>query len=532
MKRTVTAAALLLAFLANTPDAAEPRIGKFVRYDAGDFTIVTSRGASQARQFVGDLRKFRITLEKVLAKSATNNQFPTTIVVVSARDWTNYLQPRQGVAGWFQSVPFANYITINGDGQPEEAAHIIFHEYTHYFLASQFSGEHPPWFSEGLAEFMGYTSFSRIKGMAVVQIPMFHVDGIRHGNWIPFERLIKVDHDSPEYQSHKLADSFYAQSWLTMHYGLLENREFRTQIFTYLNQLNSLHPHEEAVRNSFGTDLTAVDKLLRAYSRSSKIGGGGVNIGEIPPVTLPVGEPVAENDAYAILINLMLETRLAPARIRPLVDALVHREPKSARVAVLSARLAAAEQNQAGFAEAVAEAESALTSGDWLARRDLANVLLRNATESGSSRTSEDEKRDLERAHKWFGEAIAHNNQDVLALWGFGTAATRLEKNLEMAEEALVAAYELAPASADIAVSLANLNGRRNKPDLMVPYLQDAIRYSTNLGMRRWAAETLLELRKFLAERDAVEAQNKAQREAYEKLLADYEKQYGKKKKK
>ena len=31
-----------------------------------------------------------------------------------------------------------------------------------------------------------------------------------------------------------------------MHYGLVENREFGTQIFDYLNQLNRLRPLEEA----------------------------------------------------------------------------------------------------------------------------------------------------------------------------------------------------------------------------------------------------------------------------------------------
>ena len=49
---------------------------------------------------------------------------------------------------------------------------------------------------------------------------------------------------------------------------------------------------------------------------------------------------------------------------------------------------------------------------------------------------------------RWFGEAITHNNEDVEALWGFGTAATRLDKDLDLAEQALLAAYKRAPASA------------------------------------------------------------------------------------
>ena len=50
--------------------AAEPRIGRFVKYDTGDFVIVTSRSPKQAREIMQKLDKFRITLEKMLGKRA------------------------------------------------------------------------------------------------------------------------------------------------------------------------------------------------------------------------------------------------------------------------------------------------------------------------------------------------------------------------------------------------------------------------------------------------------------------------------
>ena len=65
----------------------------------------------------------------------------------------------------------------------------------------------------------------------------------------------------------------------------------------------------------------------------------------------------------------------------------------------------------------------------------------------------------------------------------------------------------------------------------MIPYLEDTIRYATDLGMRRWAADTLLETRKYIEERNQYEAENKKRREEYEKQLAEYEKKYGKKRK-
>ena len=65
----------------------------------------------------------------------------------------------------------------------------------------------------------------------------------------------------------------------------------------------------------------------------------------------------------------------------------------------------------------------------------------------------------------------------------------------------------------------------------MLPYLKDTIRYSSDLRLRQWAVDTLKNMEKWLAERDQVDEENRKQREAYEKQVAEYEKKYGKKKK-
>jgi tetratricopeptide (TPR) repeat protein len=327
--------------------------------------------------------------------------------------------------------------------------------------------------------------------------------------------------------------SFYAQSWLAVHYGMVENRDFGRQIVQYINDINRLVPQEEAARKNFGEPGYA-DKLLRDYSRQQRMSSGAMDLGEAPPVTLPEGKPLDDTDTLAILADLLLEIRVAPDRVRPLVESLGRRDPNPARAAILAARLARLEDDNAAFDAAISKAESSLAPNDWEQRRELATVLLNGALENNpmSKRMSQDRDRDLKRSLNWFAEAINHNNQDVEALWGYGTAATSLGKNLDVAEQALTLAYQRAPASADIAVSLADLKNRQDKPDEAIPYLQDAIRYATDLGTRRWAADTLNRTREYIAERNKVDAENKKNREAYERQLADYEKKYGRVKKK
>ena len=518
-------------FFAVHAKAGEPSVGKFVKYDTGDFVIITSRGSTQAREIMEKLVKFRLCLEKVLGKRAARSGIGTYIVIVSESDWDKYLQPRQKVAGYFQRARFDNYMALNGDAS-DFAIFVMFHEYTHFYLSTQFSGEYPPWFNEGLAEVMGYARFTERR--MVLQIPTFRVEEARDSDWIPFDRMIKIDHNSPEYQSHQLANAFYSQAWLMVHYGLIEDKDFGGQIFKYLAQLNSLVPQEEAARAAFGDDLAALDGKLRKYSRTSRMSSGALELGVVPPITLPKGEPMSDEDALATIIDVMLATRLAPDRIRPMVESMNRRAPKSARSYILAARFADYVDDAAAFEAAVTKAESLLTAGDWLSRRQLASALLTSADQFNPlvNRTEEDTQRELKRSLKWYMQAVGLNKEDAETLWGLGTALTRLDRDLDVADLALRSAYQKIPASASIAMSLAILKGREQKPEEMIPYLKDTIRYASDLSTRRWATETLEETRKDLEERRKVDEENRKQREQYEKDMAEYEKKYGKPKKK
>jgi hypothetical protein len=523
---------VLTALLGATAHAAEPRIGRYVKYDAGDFVIISSRSANQAQIYVEDLVRFRRFLERVLGKPALNRTTPTTIVITSNSDWKAWLQLRENVGGYFHGGRFENYMALNGDYEFELTRAVVFHEYTHYYLASQFSAQYPPWFNEGMAELMGYVKFD--KDAAYTRVPMYRVNEARDGKWIPFERLIHVKHDDPEYQSHKLGPMFYAQSWLTVNYGMTENRDFGRQMLDYVAQLNKLVPQDEAIANTFGSDLGAVDAKLREFSLNKNMVSGRITLGDVPPVNMSAGVPLDELESIEVLANLMIETRMPADRIRQLVDSLQRREPKSPRPAILAARLALLTDDNAAFDKAVAQAEAALAPTDKLQRRELANVLLSTSNSSGpaTTRKMEDTDKDTRRALKLFAEVIHADSSDIEALWGFGTAATRLDKNLDLAEQALLTAYQRAPANGWIAVSLAQLKGRQQKPEEMIRYLRDAQRYTTDLGMRRWATETLKQTEEYIAERDRAEAENQKQQAEYQKQLAEYEKKYGKPKKK
>jgi tetratricopeptide (TPR) repeat protein len=509
--------------------AAEPRLGNFTRYQLDDLTIYTTRSASQAELIVENIARFRVVLEKVLGKRIAKSGIPTHIVIVSETDWEKYLEPRQGVGGWFRAGDFANYMVMNGDMDRGSALYMLLHEYTHYFLASQFAGEYPPWFNEGLANLMASVYFE--KNRAAMVVPMFLVHEARDGKWIPFERLIAVDMRSPEYQSHQLAPGFYAQAWLTVHYGMVGNRDFGRQMFGYLEALNKTGSHDQA-KAVFG-DLAAIDKQLRVYAHT-KLDSGFIMLDEVPPLKLTAGKPVSDFDGLLLTADLMLAGSLRPERVAPLVESLQRRDPKSARAAVMRARLAQRQDDNAAFNAAVAQVEFLLTPQDAVARRELASLLLQSVQGFAplKDRKAEETDRDLKRAFRLYAEALAQDGSDVETLWGFGTTAIQLDRNLDLAEEALVNAYQRAPANAQIALSLANLKSRKQEYEAMLPYLRDAIRHAGDFQTRRWATERLEDIEKYLDERAQDEAEQRQRQAQNEKELAEYEKKYGKPKKK
>ena len=141
--------------------------------------------------------------------------------------------------------------------------------------------------------------------------------------------------------------------------------------------------------------------------------GRASKLGEVPAVTLPAGKPVAELDALANIIDLMLATRLAPDRIRPLVESLARREPKSARAAIFAARLAQAQDDDAAFEPRHRAGGNCCSRRRLAARRELAQ---RAARERARLRADEHTQhrghraRPEARACSWYGEAVAHNN--------------------------------------------------------------------------------------------------------------------------
>ena len=178
-------------------------------------------------------------------------------------------------------------------------------------------------------------------------------------------------------------DSFYAQAWLTVHYGhASRTANSASRSSSTSTSSTGCVPLEEAAK----TDVRHRPRrhrqaTARLFAQDAHDPRARIDLGELPVVTLPEGKPVAETRRAGRRSPTSCSRR-ASRRIASGHWSSRSRgvNPTSARAAILAARLATARRRLAAFDAAVDSAEHSLLAGGRLVqRRELASVLLASA---------------------------------------------------------------------------------------------------------------------------------------------------------
>src|SRR5215510_922941 len=183
-----------------------------------NFLMLGNASEKEIRRVALKLEQFREAFTNLFPHIRFNTPVPTTVIVFKSDSSFAPFKPGPNVAGYFQSGPDVNYITLTTEvrGQQDPFT-VIFHEYTHLLINNTFP-KAPVWFNEGLAEY--YSTFSITDYQKVVLgIPSAsHVYRPRHSKKPPLRTLFEVDQKSPHYNERNKQTIFYAQSWALMHY--------------------------------------------------------------------------------------------------------------------------------------------------------------------------------------------------------------------------------------------------------------------------------------------------------------------------
>jgi hypothetical protein len=280
-------AMLLGALLASSSPAAEK--SPWLEIHSAHFTVITDAGEKKGREVALRFEQMRAVFAVLLMKERLNEPLPLTILAFN-NDKTYYQSApmRQGqpisVPGFFVPGEDQNFIVLNLF--EEESWRAVAHDFAHLLLNYNYPSA-PGWFDEGMAEYFGsirlddkkyeiggdpelHSAFTEdlLENQHEVRNPPKSLTALLSGQvWLALSDLLTMKHDTSTYTESTHHTLFYAQSWMTMHYLLHENKLPQTGIFFDLVE-NQHVPVEEAIQKAYGVTAAQFDQAVKDYFHS------------------------------------------------------------------------------------------------------------------------------------------------------------------------------------------------------------------------------------------------------------------------
>jgi tetratricopeptide (TPR) repeat protein len=189
-------------------------------------------------------------------------------------------------------------------------------------------GRIPLWLDEGLAEYLGNARLGN-KEARIGLIDDSHLYILQQNKLLPIETLFSVDNNSPHYNEANRASVFYAESWVLVHYLMLDQNARQQKLLNkFLDAYGKSGDQIGAARETFG-DLKKFGQLIESYARQSNFYNGVLK----PPTdamdknytarALSAGEVLALKGDFFVHGNHLNAAK-------PVLDEAVKQEPKLA----------------------------------------------------------------------------------------------------------------------------------------------------------------------------------------------------------
>ena len=447
---------VLLLLLIIAPALPVSAKDNWISVRSRNFQLIGNASEKEVRQVATRLEQFREVFTQLFPRAKFNSPKPTTVVVFKSDKSYAPFKSNPNSAGYFQSGPDINYITLTTEVRGEQNPYtVIFHEYTHLLVDSTL-GNPPVWFNEGLAEY--YSSFTIDEDRKVMLGKPIgsHVYLLRQSKMLPLPTLFQVNHQSEHYNEGEKQSIFYAQAWALTHY-LIHKPGGSDALDKFMGLMNQNVSLDEAFQQSFDTTYEKMEKELRAYIKHDSY-----------PVTRGAFEhkvdfdselqaaPLSEADAMAYLGDLLLHTNRADSEVY-LRKALA----LDANNALANASMGMLRVREGKVDEAVSSLERALAtnSQNYLIHYYYAYALSREGIgESKIISSYSPEKLDRMRAELRRAIALRPDYAESYGLLGFINlvAGTELDDTISLIKPILASS----PGRNDLAMILAQLYWR------------------------------------------------------------------------
>jgi tetratricopeptide (TPR) repeat protein len=415
--------------------AAEP---KWTMVRTPSITVIGDQSPSTLRDVAIQIEQFRAVVASLITNADRPLSLPTIVYVFGDRKSIQPFVPLYNgkpsdVAGFFQGGADANVMLLSLQGF-DEAATIIFHEYTHLLVRNAVRSL-PVWVNEGLAEYYSGYRLERGGKRATIGRPLPHHVLLLRERAMPLAELLAVDDSSPLYNEGSKRSIFYAESWALTHYEMSQGDGGKA-INRYTTAIAEGRSQDEAFREAFGASPADVEKQLRIYVNRPALLVGGFDFKEGiataapgPPRTMTPGEA---NAWLGDLQRRIGREREAAERI----DAALAADPSAAIGQVALGLLRLSQHRDEEGLEALRRA-SEMAPDDFLAQ--FAHGIWRLRTGEVRSKSALDE------AVAALRRAIALNPNSADAYGWLAYAQMLSELSLNDARASIERAIQLAP---------------------------------------------------------------------------------------
>lgn len=292
MKPAIASCLLVGLFLVATPAAPQPsHLDEWSIASTDHFDLYSDADPARAAEIASSLELFRAVFS--LLAPELDLDFPAPTYFFAFKDAEAYA-PYKAVAdaggvkilGQFLSHRDVNYVTLNADPSHLGSFSVVFHEYVHYFVKSNFPGV-PRWFNEGLAEY--YSTFAVEGSRAVVGRPVErHLRWLARNAELRLEEVLGQADSSAGFNEAQKAGRFYAVSWILVHYLLSGGEERGDQLASFLSDTEAAGEPRDAFESAFDLRLADLEDELRSYLLTPSLPAAAVALESLPAAEVAV----------------------------------------------------------------------------------------------------------------------------------------------------------------------------------------------------------------------------------------------------
>lgn len=441
-RRTVVAAVSLVVALSLAAAGPLGSDTRWARVSTPHFVLSGDASPAELERYAARLESLRSAFTEVLPRVRDRSLLPTFVVVFgSDTSFGPFQPPGVTVGGYSLLEPFIPSMVLRWS-RADEAFRTIVHEYVHVLFDAPWV---PAWLSEGVADYFSMASVRR-DGRGVVvgdRIPAHIAQASRW--WVPLSEVLTRPASS-RLSNDDGSESFYAESWLLVHYLMRATPAQGAQIARFVDLLSTGVTRAAAFEQAIGPPAKVEAELLRYL-------GNGIIYGEERKLTraiervLPTSRPMTSAEVEATLGRLHFHLRRegeAMVRLKASTDLNPELPEAAVTIGLMLARQGRKAEAAAHFRRAIAGEPANL-----FAAYHLGLMALDGARFAGAP--------SLEDAHTALGRAAAERPEaPPNALAVLGTLAGRLGR-LEEAEPLLRRATAAEPGEPGALLELANV---------------------------------------------------------------------------